>query len=113
MSISDRLLGKKNVNGKPHIEAVAPSFALPGGEVRIIGRGLRPPELRRPSVRFGEIEGSVLISSDDFVIARVPEAAASGPVVVSTNGVGTSGHVSNPQKWPFGYWLGLLAQTES
>src|SRR6266478_1520201 len=99
MSISDRLLGKKNVNGKPHIEAVAPSFALPGGEVRIIGKSLRPPELRRPSVHFGEIEGTVLISSDDFLVARVPEGAASGPVVVSTNvstnGVGTSGHVSN------------------
>ena len=92
MSISDRLLGKKNVsvNGKPHIEAVAPSFALPGGEIRIIGKGLRPPELRRPSVHFGEIEGSVLISSDDFLVARVPEGAASGPVVVGTNG-----HVSN------------------
>jgi len=90
MSISDRLLGKKNVNGKPHIEAVAPSFALPGGEVRIIGRSLRPPELRRPSVHFGDIEGTVLISSDDFVVARVPEGAASGPVVVGTNG-----HVSN------------------
>jgi sugar lactone lactonase YvrE len=91
MSISDRLLGKKNVNGKPHIEAVAPSFALPGGEVRIIGKGLRPPELRRPSVRFGEVEAAVLISSDDFLVARVPEGAASGPVVVGTNG-----HVSNP-----------------
>ena len=97
MSISDRLLGKKNVNGKPHIEAVAPTCALPGGEVRIIGKSLRPPELRRPSVRFGEIEGSVLISSDDFLVARVPEGAASGPVTVSTNGVGTNGHVSNPQ----------------
>src|SRR6202165_1484071 len=96
MSISDRLLGKKNVNGKPHIEAVEPSFALPGGEVRIIGKGLRPPELRRPGVRFGEIEGSVLISSDDFLVARVPEGAASGPVVVSTSRVGTNGHVSNP-----------------
>jgi sugar lactone lactonase YvrE len=90
MSISDRLLGKKNVNGKPHIEAIAPSFALPGGEVRIIGKSLRPPELRRPSVHFGDIEGTVLISSDDFVVARVPEGAASGPVVVGTNG-----HVSN------------------
>ena len=91
MSISDRLLGKKNVNGKPHIDAVAPSFALPGGEVRIIGKSLRPPELRRPSVHFGEIEGSVLISSDEFVVARVPEGATSGQVVVGTNG-----HVSNP-----------------
>ncbi len=91
MIISDRLLGKKNVNGKPHIEAVAPGFALPGGEIRIVGKDLRPHELRRPSVRFGEIEGSVLISSDDFLVARVPEGAASGPVVVGTNG-----HVSNP-----------------
>src|SRR6202522_3150442 len=90
MSISDRLLGKKNYNGKPHIEAVAPSFALPGGEVLIIGKCLRPHELRRPSVRFGEVEGSVLISSDDFLVARVPEGAASGPVVVGANG-----HVSH------------------
>jgi hypothetical protein len=90
MSISDRLLGKKNVNGKPHIEAVAPTFALPGGEVRIMGKSLRPHELRRPSVHFGEVEGSVLISSDEFVVARVPEGAASGPVVVGANG-----HVSN------------------
>jgi sugar lactone lactonase YvrE len=86
MSISDRLLGKKNVNGKPHIEAIAPECALPGGEVRIVGKGLRPPELKRPSVLFGELEGSVLISSDDFVVARVPEGAASGPVVVGANG---------------------------
>jgi hypothetical protein len=91
MSISDRLLGKKNVNGKPHIEAVAPSFVLPGGEVRIVGKSLRPHELRRPSVRFGGVEGAVLISSDDFLVARVPEGAASGPVVVGANG-----HVSNP-----------------
>jgi sugar lactone lactonase YvrE len=92
MSISDRLLGKKNVNGKPHIEAVTPSFALPGGEVRIVGKGLRPPELRRPSVHFGEIEGPVLISSDDFLVARVPENAASGPVVVGTNGNVSNAH---------------------
>src|SRR6266478_5745639 len=92
MSISDRLLGKKNVNGKPHIEAVAPSFALPGGEVRIVGSGLRPLQLRRPRVHFGEVAASVLISADDFVIARVPEGAVSGPVVVGTNG-----HLSNAQ----------------
>src|SRR6266849_2655181 len=93
MTISDRLLGKKNVNGRPHIEAVAPAAALPGGEVRILGSGLRPAELRRPRVRFGEVEGSIVISSDDFVVARVPQGAASGPVVVSTNG-----HSSNAQQ---------------
>jgi hypothetical protein len=92
MSISDRLLGKKNVNGHPHIEAVAPAAALPGGEVKIIGTGLRPPELRRPSVLFGDMEAPVIISSDDFVVARVPQGAASGPVVISTNGHASNAH---------------------
>ncbi len=92
MTISNRLLGKKHTNGQPHIETVAPSAALPGGEVRIVGRGLSSPELKRPRVRFGEVEGAVVVSSDDFVIARVPQGAASGPVVVSTNG-----HSSNSQ----------------
>jgi sugar lactone lactonase YvrE len=44
-------------------------------------------------VRFGEVEGSVVISSDQFLVARVPYGAASGPVVVSTNG-----HSSNPHQ---------------
>jgi sugar lactone lactonase YvrE len=92
MGFSDRLLGKKNVNGGPHIEAVVPSSALAGGEIRITGSGLRPPELRRPRVKFGDVEGSVVVSSDAFVVARVPEGATSGPVVVAADG-----HVSNAQ----------------
>ena len=91
MGISDRLLGKKNVNGKPRIDTVEPSAALPGGEIRIIGSGLRPHELRRPKVQFGDIEGAVVISSDQFLVARVPEGAHSGPVTVDANG-----HASNP-----------------
>ena len=92
MGISDRLLGKKNVNGKPHIESVWPNAALPGGEIRINGSGLRPAELKRPRVQFGDVDGAVVISSDAFVVARVPEGATSGPVVVATNGA-----VSNSQ----------------
>jgi sugar lactone lactonase YvrE len=87
MTFSDRILGKKNVNGKPRIDSVMPSAALPGGEVRIIGSGLKPPELRRPRVHFGEVEGSIVISSDDFMIARVPEEATAGPVIVAADGV--------------------------
>jgi sugar lactone lactonase YvrE len=92
MKISDRLLGKKNVNGKPHIASVFPGAALPGGEIRISGSSLRPAELKRPRVQFGEMEGAVVISSDEFVVARVPDGATSGPVVVATND-----HVSNAQ----------------
>ena len=92
MGISDHLLGKKNVNGKPHIEAIYPAAAMPGGEVRISGRGLRPVDLQRPRVRFGDLDGAVVISSDDFLVARVPPGASSGPVVVSTNGNSSNPH---------------------
>src|SRR2546427_11876535 len=92
MGISDRLLGKKNVNGNPRIEAVHPSAALPGGEARISGTGLRPPELRRPRVRFGELVRPVLISSDKFLAARVPASASYAPGVVSTHAHSTNPH---------------------
>jgi len=90
MGFSDRILGRKNVNGGPHIESVSPELALAGGEVRIAGTGLRPPQWQRPRVRFGEVEGGIVVSSDSFLVARVPAGASSGPVVVATDG-----HVSN------------------
>src|SRR5271166_801016 len=89
----DRRAGTKNVNGKPHIDAIDPGCALPGGEIRITGSGLRPPELRRPRVHFGDMDGSIIISSEQFIVARVPHGAASGEVVVATNG-----RKSNPRE---------------
>src|SRR5579863_4049950 len=91
MTLSDRILGRKNVNGVPHIESVTPGAALAGGEIRIAGTGLRPHELQRPKVRFGEVEGAVVVSSDAFLVARVPEGATSGTVLVAADG-----KVSNP-----------------
>ena len=82
----DRKTGTKNVNGKPHIDSIDPDCALPGGEIRILGSGLRSQEFRRPQVHFGEVDGSVIVSSEQFILARVPEGAASGQVVVATNG---------------------------
>jgi len=75
-----------NVNSNPHIDSIEPNCALPGGEVRILGSRLRPRELRRPEVRFGNVDGAVVISSEQFIVARVPEGASSGSVVVATNG---------------------------
>ncbi|MGB7130439.1 MAG: IPT/TIG domain-containing protein [Candidatus Sulfotelmatobacter sp.] len=92
MSLSDRILGKKNVNGGPRIESVSPVLALAGGEVRITGSGLRPQQWQRPRVQFGDLEGGVVVSSDSFLVARVPPGATSGTVVVSSDG-----HASNPQ----------------
>ena len=92
MTLSDRILGRKNANGHPRIEAVAPGAALPGGEVRILGSGLRPQELKRPRVQLGDVEAPIVISADDFLVARVPFGAASGEIVVSTNGHSSNTH---------------------
>jgi DNA-binding beta-propeller fold protein YncE len=81
------------MNGSPHLDSVSPRAALPGGEVRFRGKSLRPEGLQRPNVRFGEVPGPVLIGSDDFVVARVPDGALSGPAVVATNG-----QISNPME---------------
>ncbi len=86
------MLGKKNVNGRPHIDSLEPNAGLPGGEVRIHGSGLNPTELRRPRVRFGEVDGSVVVSTSKFVIARVPEGASSGPLTVTTSGEPSNAH---------------------
>src|SRR5438477_8612110 len=92
MSISERLLGKKNANGRPHISAVHPAAALGGGEIRIVGSGLKPPDLARPVVHIADVEAPIVVSSDDFVIARVPEDAASGDIVVAMNGTRSNPH---------------------
>jgi sugar lactone lactonase YvrE len=86
MALSERLLGKRNVNGRPRIERVDPAAALPGGEVRILGSGLKPPELSRPRVQIEDVEALVVVSSDDVVIAKVPEEARSGALTVAMNG---------------------------
>ena len=78
------MLGKKNVNGHPHIDRIEPTAGLPGGEVRILGSGLNPQGLRRPRVRFGDVDGAVVVSTHKFVIARVPDGAQSGPLTVTT-----------------------------
>jgi len=75
-----------NLNVNPQIDAIDPPCALHGGEIRILGHGLRPVELLRPTVHFGDIDCSVVISSEQFIVARVPEGASSGSVVVAANG---------------------------
>lgn len=93
MGISDTLLGKKNVDGNPRIDSIEPPAALPGGEVRIVGKALKPPHLARPEVDFSGVRGTIVVSSEDFLIARVPYGAHSGQVTIHSNG-----HESNPRE---------------
>jgi DNA-binding beta-propeller fold protein YncE len=68
----------------PRIESITPGAAIPGGDVLINGTGFEMVNSTRPRVRFGDAEGSVVVCSEKFLVARVPEGANSGVVRVAT-----------------------------
>ncbi|HUI75950.1 MAG TPA: IPT/TIG domain-containing protein [Candidatus Acidoferrum sp.] len=78
-------------NGLPLIDRVAPSAAIPGGEMVISGSGFVTAPQTRPVVRFGEAEASLTLVSANRVIVRVPEGARSGTLCVAS-----AGHESAP-----------------
>lgn len=75
------MAGRKNSEGRPQITEVIPSAAIAGGELHIRGKHLARAE-RRPSVRLGDVPAPVIIGSESFIIARVPEGASVGELVV-------------------------------
>jgi sugar lactone lactonase YvrE len=70
------------MNSTPKIESVKPGAALPGGEVFIRGSGFSSRNHIRPHVQFGSVEGSLMMASENLLIARVPDGAAGGPLRV-------------------------------
>src|SRR5580698_7240737 len=71
---------RKSPDNKPHIAQVTPPAAIAGGELQIRGKGFARSE--RPLVTIGEVGAPLVISSDSFVIARVPDGASAGDLVV-------------------------------
>lgn len=69
---------------RPQIEQVAPRAAIPGGEIVIRGRGFTQNGNTRPQVRFGDQLGSLLVSSPNWLVVRVPEGVTSGDVTVDS-----------------------------
>jgi hypothetical protein len=68
--------------GLPTITAVEPSAAIAGGELHIRGRNLAASG--RPSVHLGEQQAHLVIAGDSYIIAKVPDTATVGEVVVKT-----------------------------
>jgi sugar lactone lactonase YvrE len=78
---------RKSSDPKPQISQVTPPAAIAGGELQIRGKGFARSD--RPRVTIGEVGAPVIIGSDSFVIARVPEGATAGELVVAS-GTGAS-----------------------
>jgi sugar lactone lactonase YvrE len=74
-------------NGVPRIDRVAPTAAIPGGEIVIYGSGFASRTGARPVVHFGEADGGLMLATDNRVIVRVPDSANGGMVrVANANG---------------------------
>jgi sugar lactone lactonase YvrE len=73
---------RKSPDSRPQISRITPAAAIAGGELQIRGKGFAKSD--RPHVTVGDVGASVIIGSDSFVIARVPEGATAGDVVVKS-----------------------------
>lgn len=71
---------QSNNDGRPQIERVSPAAAIPGGEFQIRGRKLQTKD--RPRVVIGDATAPVVIGSESLVIARVPDGASVGELVI-------------------------------
>src|SRR5579863_7889127 len=71
-------LEKGAVAGKsrPQITSLSPPAAIPGGEILIRGANLANDGLRT-QVRFGDLNGTLLLVSTNRLIVRVPEGVVS------------------------------------
>lgn len=73
---------RKNSSNGPQISQVTPAAAIAGGELQIRGKGFAKAE--RPQVMIGEVQAPIIIGSDSLVIARVPEGATAGELVIES-----------------------------
>ncbi len=70
------------MKSKPYIECVQPGAAISGGEIVIRGKGFHKNGTGRPTVRFGDAPGNLVVSSEKMLLVRVPEEALEDQVTV-------------------------------
>jgi hypothetical protein len=73
---------RKTSDSKPQISQVTPPAAIAGGELQIRGKGFARAD--RPRVTIGEIGAPIIIGSDSLVVARVPEGATAGELIIES-----------------------------
>jgi hypothetical protein len=67
---------------RPQIAQVTPEAAITGGEFQIFGKGFAKND--RPRVLIGDVSAPIVVGSDSFVIAKVPEGASAGELVIES-----------------------------
>jgi sugar lactone lactonase YvrE len=108
-------------NTQPQISEVTPRSAIPGGDLKIRGSHLAGGHL--PAVTIGDAAAHLITGSESMLIARVPEGAANGDIMVRAGEqssrlwscniglpVGTGLHpVANPAVDALGYYYATFS----
>lgn len=71
---------KRNGSERPTIEQVEPRAAIPGGDLQVRGRAFA--KTPRPAVTLGDVAAPLIVGSDTYLVARVPEGALDGELVI-------------------------------
>ena len=88
---------RRNDSDRPTVREVSPLAAIPGGDFQIRGKGFT--RTARPQVTIGDQVAPLIVGSDTFVVARVPDGVTGGLVV--HNGE----NASEPKDVPIGVSL--------
>ena len=75
------------MNGVPKIESVKPGAGIPGGEIALAGSGFGSRNHTRAQVQFGTSDATVMLASENRLIACVPEGASGGAVRVKMGSI--------------------------
>src|SRR5260370_33699332 len=73
---------RKESNGRPEIAQVSPVAAMVGDEFQIGGKGFTKEDWA--GVTIGDVVAPLTVGSDSFLIAKVPEGASTGELVISS-----------------------------
>jgi sugar lactone lactonase YvrE len=79
---------------KPNIREIHPTAGIAGGDILIRGAGFRFIGDIRPRVELGGVDAPLVISSEDFMVAKVPEGAISGDLLIHAG-------TDSSEAWPF------------
>lgn len=71
---------KRNGAERPTIDAVEPRAAIPGGDLQVRGRAFA--KTPRPAVMVGDVAAPLIVGSDTYLVARVPEGSQGGGLVI-------------------------------
>ncbi|MBI2687093.1 MAG: gluconolaconase [Acidobacteria bacterium] len=73
---------RKPAGKSPNIQTLSPEAAIAGGEIRIHGKGFATGA--HPRVMLGDVNAPLIVGSDSYIVARVPDDAVDNVVKIES-----------------------------